>query len=127
MTIALGLGEQRRWRRDDQESQYQTEVAAMKPDNPQSTKPDKPPKPPKETITVVVNGNPTEVAANLNAPLRTLVNKALDQTGNAGQPPESWELRDAQGVVLDLEKKIGDYQFPPDVKLFLSLKAGVGG
>ena len=99
----------------------------MKPDNPQPSKPDKPPKPPKETITIVVNGNPTEVSANLNAPLRTLVNKALDQTGNAGQPPESWELRDAQGIVLDLEKKIGDCQFPPDVKLFLSLKAGVGG
>ena len=98
----------------------------MKPeDTPQ--KPDKPPKPQKDTITVVVNGNPTEVIANLNSPLRTLVNKALDQTGNSGQPPENWELRNAQGAVLDLEKKIGDYHFPADVKLFLSLKAGVGG
>ncbi|HVF71030.1 MAG TPA: DUF2604 domain-containing protein [Chthoniobacterales bacterium] len=93
----------------------------------QPSKPEKPPKPPKDTLTIVVNGNPTEVTANLNAPLRTVVNKALEQSGNVGQPAENWELRDAQGTLLDLDKKIGDYHFPADVKLFLSLKAGVGG
>jgi hypothetical protein len=99
-----------------------------KPENPPSpVKPEKPIKPPKDTITIVVNGNPTEVKANANAPLHTVVNKALEQTGNSGQPPENWELRDSQGGLLDLSKKIGDYNFPPDVKLFLNLKAGVGG
>jgi hypothetical protein len=81
----------------------------------------------KETITVVVNGTPTEVEANKNAPLHTVIPKALEQTGNQGQPPENWELKDVHGVLLDLSKKIGDFDFPPDVTLFLSLKAGIGG
>jgi len=81
----------------------------------------------KNTLTVIVNGTPTEVEANENAPLKMIIPKALEQTGNTGQPPDQWELKDAQGNLLDLGKKIGDYHFPDDVKLFLSLKAGVGG
>ncbi len=78
-------------------------------------------------LAVVVNGQPTLVQANLNAPLHTVIPRALEQTGNAGQPPENWELRDAAGALLDLDRKIGDFNFPPDVRLFLNLKAGVGG
>lgn len=81
----------------------------------------------KNTLTVIVNGTPTEVEANQHAPLKTIIPKALEQTGNSGQPPDQWELKDAQGNLLDLDKKIEDYHFPNDVKLFLSLKAGVGG
>ena len=81
----------------------------------------------KIAITVVVNGQPTIVEANPEAPLRTIIPIALEQTGNTGQPPENWELRDAAGVELDVAKKIEDFQFPADVRLFLNLKAGVGG
>ena len=81
----------------------------------------------KIAITVVVNGQPTIVEANPEAPLRTIIPVALEQTGNTGQPPENWELRDAAGVELDVAKKIEDFQFPADVRLFLNLKAGVGG
>ncbi len=78
-------------------------------------------------ITVVVNGQPTVVEGNLNAPLLTIIPRALEQTGNTGQPPENWELRDAQGTLLDTSKKIGSFHFTPDTSLFLNLKAGVGG
>jgi hypothetical protein len=78
-------------------------------------------------ITVIVNGTPTHVEANLNAPLKTVIPKALEQTGNTGQPVENWELRDARGVELPLENKIRDLNFEPGVQLFLNLKAGVGG
>ena len=44
-----------------------------------------------------------------------------------GSPSENWELRDAEGNLLDLDKKIEDYGFPEKVRLFLNLKAGVGG
>jgi hypothetical protein len=82
----------------------------------------------KTTLTIVVNGTPTEVEVNDNSPLKVVVSKALEQTHNVGQPPENWELKDAQGnVFTDLEKKVGDYHFPPKTTLFLSLKAGVGG
>jgi hypothetical protein len=78
-------------------------------------------------IEVVVNGQPTTVEANLESPLKTIIPKALEQTGNAGQPPDSWELRDAAGTVLDVTKKIEDFHFPEGIRLFLNLKAGVGG
>lgn len=78
-------------------------------------------------ITVVVNGQPTVVDADVNSPLNTIIPRALEQTGNTGQPPENWELRDAQGTLLDTRQKIASFHFPPDVHLFLNLKAGVGG
>jgi hypothetical protein len=78
-------------------------------------------------LAVVVNGQPTMVRANKNAPLLTVIARALEQTGNAGQPPDNWELRDAAGAPLALNQKIGDFSFPADVRLFLNLKAGVGG
>jgi hypothetical protein len=78
-------------------------------------------------LVIVVNGSPTLVEANPEAPLESVIPKALDQTGNSGQPPENWELRDAGGTLLDVHKKIEDFHFPSDVRLFLSLKAGVGG
>jgi hypothetical protein len=81
----------------------------------------------KDTLTVIVNGTPTEVAFNQHAPLHTIVPKALQQTGNQGQPPENWELKDVSGKLLDLNLKIQDYKFPPDAAVFLSLKAGIGG
>ncbi len=78
-------------------------------------------------LAVVVNGQVTVVDANVNSPLHTIVPRALDQTGNTGQPPENWELRDAQGTLLDTSKEISAFNFPPDTRLFLNLKAGVGG
>lgn len=81
----------------------------------------------KETITIVVNGTPVEVEANIHAPLHTVVTKALNDSGNIGQPWENWELRDAEGDLLDLTKKVGEFEFTAGFGLFLSLKAGIGG
>ena len=83
--------------------------------------------PKKVEITVVVNGQPTVVDAVEDAPLGMIIPDALRQTENSGQPPENWELRDADGALLDLNKNIGDYGFPEKTRLFLNLKAGVGG
>ena len=81
----------------------------------------------KISITVVVNGQPTVVDALEDSALRTIIPDALRQTGNSGQPPDNWELRDVDGALLDLDKKVGDYGFPEKTRLFLNLKAGVGG
>jgi hypothetical protein len=84
-------------------------------------------KPNEIKLKVVVNGQPMEVTGNDNAPLRTVINKALEVSGNSGQPVENWELRDAGGQVLDPARKVSDFQFAAEVTLFLNLKAGVGG
>src|SRR5690348_10140187 len=81
----------------------------------------------KETLTVVVNGQAIEVTVNEEAPLRTVIPVALQESGNVGQPPDNWELKDAAGTLLPLDKKIGEFHFTPETKLFLSLKAGVAG
>ena len=83
--------------------------------------------PKKIDIAVVVNGEPTVVNAVEDDPLRTIIPDALRQTKNTGQPPENWELRDTDGNLLDLDKRVGDYPFTEKTRLFLNLKAGVGG
>jgi hypothetical protein len=81
----------------------------------------------KDTITVIVAGDPTEVEVNVNAPLHTIKPQALHQTGHVGQPPEEWELRDEQGNLLDGNKKIREFGFTDETRLFMSLGAGVTG
>ena len=78
-------------------------------------------------LTIVVNGQPTEVRVHAEEKLRAVVAKALDQTGNTGQPPENWELRDPRGTPLDLDRDVDDFHFPAGTRLFLNLKAGIGG
>lgn len=80
----------------------------------------------KDTLTVVVNGTPTEVTYNPNQPLHTIIPEALRETHNSG-PPDRWEIKDKDGNTLDGDRKVGDFHFPSDVVLFLTLKAGIGG
>lgn len=78
-------------------------------------------------LEVVVNGEPVVVDANVNAPLRTVVNEALAVSKNAGQPAENWQLKLEDGTALDLNRKVGTYGFAVGATLFLSLRAGAGG
>lgn len=79
-------------------------------------------------ITVIVNGQPVALEdLSVKTLLRTVVERALKESGNSGQPVENWELRDTAGQILDLNRKIADYGIVDEAKLFLNLKAGVGG
>lgn len=78
-------------------------------------------------FTVVVSGTPVTFKENADKPLNSVIDRALKKTGNVGQPADSWELRDEQGVFLDPSRTIESYGFGKAVKLFLTLKAGVGG
>lgn len=78
-------------------------------------------------LIVIVNGQSTTVTVNTHAPLQTAISEALRETGNQGQPPENWQFRDAAGSLLDPKKKVSEYGFVSGTKLFLSLKAGIGG
>jgi len=78
-------------------------------------------------ITVVVNGQPVPLEVNIEEKLRAVAHKALEKSGNSGQPLDNWELRDSAGQILELNKKVADYGITSGTKLFLNLKAGVGG
>lgn len=81
----------------------------------------------KVEFTIIVNGTPTRVEQNVNSPVGAVIERALEATGNVGQPKENWELRDEHGVLLDATRKISSYGFLHEITLFLSIKAGVGG
>ncbi len=78
-------------------------------------------------LKVVVNGTPVRVEVNIDEALFNLVLKALQKSGNTGQPPENWILKDAAGNPLDVSKTPADYHLNEHSVLFLSLKAGIGG
>ncbi len=78
-------------------------------------------------ITIVVNGKPEQVAVSLDEQMEEAVKTALEKSGNSGQPAKQWELRDDAGQILDTSKTICALDIKAGAKLFLSLKAGVGG
>jgi hypothetical protein len=80
----------------------------------------------KISLEVVVNGSPTTLEGNINAPLHSIVGQALQQTGNQGDPSR-WEFRDLTGNPIDAARTIGDLGLTDGVRLFLNLKAGVAG
>ena len=78
-------------------------------------------------FTIVVNGQPVPVKIDQYAEIGEAVARALNESGNSGQPIENWELRDASGQIIDTGKKIVESGITQGAKLFLNLKAGVGG
>ena len=78
-------------------------------------------------FTIVVNGQAVPVKASLLDEIGEAVAKALEESGNSGQPLKNWELRDGSGQVIDTGKKIGESGIDEGTTLFLNLKAGVGG
>lgn len=78
------------------------------------------------TLLIVVNTTPTKVTINENAPLKAAAEKALAQTHNTGRPLDDYEMK-LGDKVLDMNKKVKDYDLKDGAELFLSLKAGTGG
>ena len=78
-------------------------------------------------VTIIVNGQPIKIEVKPDTLIQTAVIAALKDSGNSGQPLENWELRDASGQVVDLDKRVEDVVPKEGTELFLSLKAGVGG
>lgn len=78
-------------------------------------------------LVIVVNGAETMVEANLNAPLHTVAQHALHDSGNQGRPLSDWELKNEAGQLLDLNRKVRDFGFGPGTVLYLTLLVGVNG
>jgi hypothetical protein len=78
-------------------------------------------------LNIVVNGRPEKVKTNTEQTVRSLMEVALAQSGNSGQPIDNWELREPGGQILDPNQTVGHYNLQPGATLFLNLKAGIGG
>lgn len=79
------------------------------------------------TITVVVSGQGVQVSVNPNQKVAQLIKEALHVSGNKGQSGEDWELRTANGNLLDPDSKVADAAITEGITLYLSPKAGAGG
>jgi len=78
-------------------------------------------------IIFIINGQDYPIEANINAPLMEAVQRALAKSDNKGRPPEEWEVRDANGVLLEKHRTPKDIGLVEGVRLFLSLRVGAGG
>lgn len=78
-------------------------------------------------LVVVVNTEDVTVEANVNAPLQTVAQHALNGSESKDRELSDFDFKEASGKLLDLAKKVGDYAFAPGMKLFLSLKVGIQG
>ena len=62
-----------------------------------------------------------------NAPLTAAVERALKGSGNTGRPPEEWEVRNMDGVLLERSRTPEELCLNDGTRLFLSLRVGAGG
>lgn len=78
-------------------------------------------------VTIVASGHPTTLKVPLNQRLEQVVKRVLNDTGNTGQDPDGWELRNQDGAVLSLEATVKDAGIAAGATLFLNPIAGAGG
>ena len=74
-----------------------------------------------------MNGVDVPVDVNLNAPIQTGRNKALELSNNTGRPTEEWPIHNDAGEPLDPSKKVSQLGLKDGDRLFLNLKVGAGG
>lgn len=82
---------------------------------------------PNITLTVIVSGQPVSIMVNPHQKVEHLIREALNESGNKGQAPSEWELRTADGMLIDDGATIEDAGIVAGVTLYLSPKAGAGG
>lgn len=65
-------------------------------------------------------------SSNVREPLRAAVVQALAKSGTSGRPIGDWLVR-WDNKNLDVSKKMEEFHFTKDAKIFLDLKSGEGG
>jgi len=79
------------------------------------------------TLVFIVNGEEYPNAKiNLKQPLSVSINNALKDSGNTGRNLSDWQVKWNDNNV-DINNKVEVFNFSDGAKLFISLKAGVGG
>ncbi|HEY0638391.1 MAG TPA: DUF2604 domain-containing protein [Pseudonocardiaceae bacterium] len=78
-------------------------------------------------VEVLVQGRPIWVTAHDGVPLGGVVEPALREAGLLHHPLNQWEMRGEAGDLLDESVPLGDYGFGGGKRMYLNLRAGVGG
>ena len=76
----------------------------------------------------IINGESFEVTCSRTELLKLAVEKALQESGNTGRREISeWEVRNEDGVLLEMGREIEKLDLKKGAQLFLSLKVAAGG
>lgn len=78
-------------------------------------------------LTVVVTGKATKVETNINAPLSSVAEKAIEQTHQTEKDLSRWEMTNAAGAQLNFATKVGDAGLKNGDTVHLNLRTGVTG
>lgn len=78
-------------------------------------------------VIFVINGEPTPVEGKPAEQLVKLLEKALKESENTGQPVDAWQVTDEPGNVLDVSKTLAELGIKDGATLLASLKAGAAG
>ena len=78
-------------------------------------------------LIVVVSGSPHPVRVNVHQSLEHVVEEALRESGNVGQPSADWELRTEDGGLLSQDQRVQSAGLHDGQTLFLNPRAGAGG
>lgn len=81
----------------------------------------------KVTLTFIINGENFSVETNINSPLMSAVQRALAESHNTGRDPSEWEVRNSNGVLLEVHRTPKELGLANNARLFLSLRVGAGG
>lgn len=77
-------------------------------------------------LVVVVSGEDVAVSVNPHQQVARLIEEALRESGNEGQPPEDWVLK-AGDTVISSNQTIEASGITAQTKLYLNPKRGEGG
>lgn len=78
-------------------------------------------------VTFVILGESITKKLNPNRKLKGAVQEVLAKTGNTGQPFSKWQIRTEDGRRLDMDNSFEEEDITSETKLFLSIKADIGG
>jgi hypothetical protein len=78
-------------------------------------------------ITFVINGEPQKVKAAPDDRLMDVLEVALKESENTGQPVDAWQVTDEPGKVLDLGQTLAEIGVHNGAVLVASLKTGAAG
>lgn len=81
----------------------------------------------KVELIFIINGANFPLEVSVNATLGDAVAEALSKSGNTSRPASEWQVRDANGVLLETQRILKDFNFKEHTRLFLSLAVGAGG
>jgi hypothetical protein len=78
-------------------------------------------------MAMIINGHSVNVSCNQSLRLQNAIQRTLKITQNESRPLNDWQVRDANGVLLETQRKLKDFKFENGTRLFLSLAVGAGG